>query len=1402
MVSKMNIAMDVINPPYKPAFLLTRNIGWGISVDLDLLASKRNWGLGDFTDLRNLVAWAADQGASFVKVSPLFEKSNNSSSTFISNENNIAYDPIYLDIETVADFDESLSIQRSLLAPEFQKKIAVLKEQLDHEEIRKAKLFAANHCYKHFCDFHIKKDTVRVASFRAFQKRERMWLRKYAIFKAWQEIFAAVDLQPNTADLTEEFVLANNERVEYFEYVQWLIDVQLTQIGDYCLSRHMPVGLCLTLAESEPNTLRTSSKEHFLGMLQMAMLHAGAINISSLLVIENSCFFANPDEILDMLVAESQRLQCLVIIDASSSISLEDVALRREFAMQPSAAVLHKLGYGKSVKFPYNLTSAICIDGVTKLIYFELGEVFALSVDNNESAVWQVVLEQIGDNKTVKIIIDAMKVITDSNEEQREESVPSARPSTIVPRATYRIQLNKEFNLKDAIVIVPYLAQLGISHCYTSPFLKANAGSMHGYDIVNHNQINPEIGSLEDFDSFVATLKEHGMGLVVDIVPNHMSTGSQNMWWQDVLENGTDSIYSDYFDIDWQPIKRELSEKVLLPILGEPYGKVVKSGQLKLCFNLDEGSFKVAYFDNLLPLNPLSYPYILDRRLDVLKERLGTENENVEEYLSILDGFSKLKDLSFDPSKRFREQRVQMKRLHELCKNNARIAEFIGQNLQEFNVDGTNLVIEQRLHELLEQQAYRLSFWRVSSDEINYRRFFDIDSLAAVRMEDPRVFAEAHHLIFKLIKEGKIEGLRIDHPDGLFDPAKYFEDLQQETTKILGLPEPINPIEENIFDAEFAPFYIVIEKILAPFEHLSANWKVHGTVGYDYLNAVLRLMIDAENKDQFEAIYESFIGEKIDLDTLKLTCKELILNSVLASELNVLAHKLGRLAESSWYHRDFSLGSIRGGLEEVIKYFPVYRTYINRSPIDKAARGYIDWALHLAKKNSSAVSARVYDFLYSVLTLDLLNSVDEFLSSPEEKDDFLNQALLFVMRFQQYTGPVMAKSIEDTMFYRYNRFIALNEVGGEPDQFGSYANAFHFQNQQRQQKRPYEMLSTSTHDTKRSEDVRARLAALSEIPEIWQEKVTGWQRMNKLRKTLSESEIFPDSNDEYLIYQTLVGVLPVGWSKNSRPQNDDIEHLVSRVQQYILKAVREAKIYTSWINPNESYEQFVMSFVKKILSPVNNPFFEDLLDFHESIKDYGLINSLVQTVLKLTSPGIPDIYQNCEFWDFSLVDPDNRKAIDLDRCRRFLSGPSPLTCMIANRNDGQIKYFITQTCLQYRQKEPELFTKGKYIPLEVTGPGQGNVLAYMRVWRDKVCLTAVPLKAVRLLGQHKGFSDLEVFQELTKEATWAGTTIQIPNSLGIRNLQNIFSKNTLDVKTNFLSCVDIFRDLAVAVFAD
>jgi malto-oligosyltrehalose synthase len=1352
--------------PYCPEGLLDARKRWGLSVNLDHLSSARDWGIGDLTDLSNLIAWGSEQGAGFTIVRPLFD-----------SEHPTFYDSIYIDVEGVNDFEESLPVQRRLLSPKFLDEVHTLRSSanIDRDAVRQIKLLALEHCYNHFIDRHLKKNTIRSAEFRAFQKRDRSWLRRYAVAKAYAEEHGdSSDL--GTLELSKDFEIANYERVEFFEYIQWQIENQLEHIGSWCLSTGTPVGLCLTIGMDGWNKVQP---EKFIHVLRKSMRYTGAVLIQNVdaLVGEGRSFITE-DLLWECLIKESKGAKCLPILEAAVN----------EKWLEPA----------KNLGFSIATSDSISVAGKADCLTS-----YPITKSDRTN------LDQVMHDTVTRQAIDKMN----GGEKELPSRYRQVLQATKVqfPRATYRFQFNKTFTFADAIALVPYLAELGVSHCYASPILQATPGSMHGYDVVNHNVINPEIGSAEELDSLVCALKEHSMGLIVDIVPNHMGIGNDNVWWNDVLENGAASIYSEYFDIDWQPVKKELNNKVLLPILGDFYGKVLHDGQLKIKFDCKNGSFFVQYFNHRVPLNIGTYTNILGKRLSLLSERLGSDSNDLSEYKSILDAFTHLEELSTAPeiSANWSEKSKERKRLSVLCERNPLIKEFIEQNLNVFDVETKDVSAEQSLHELLEKQAYRLSSWRVSSNEINYRRFFDVNTLAAIRTEDARVFAETHHLIFNLIKERKIDGLRIDHPDGLLDPIRYFDELQRHAAMSLEIPFA-DIAGRGWFDAEEAPIYVVIEKILAPFEQLPSRWRVHGTVGYDFLNIILGIFVDGESEEKFDDIYTEFVGGYQDLDLIKIRCKDIILESVLASELNVLAHRLSQIAESRRLYRDFTLDSLHNALRQVVKRFPVYRSYVKDLPIDNASRNYIDWAVAAARKDSPVFHAPVYDFVHDILTLDILKS-ENAPTDDSTWESFAEAVQLFVMKFQQYTGPLMAKSVEDTMFYRYNRLVCLNEVGGDPERFGIRPSAFHFHNQQRLHKRPYEMITTSTHDTKRSEDMRVRLAVISETPELWANKVLLWQKLNKVHKHLHENQLAPDCNDEYLIYQTIVGILPLSWGvADHQPSAEEVNTLIERLKLFVIKAAREAKIHTSWINQDQSYEECLLSFITNILDPSkSSKFFDDLLSFHEHLKDFGLLNSLAQICLKFTSPGVPDIYMGSELWDFSMVDPDNRRPLDYRKRKELLDqlmaqkSPEDLAGLILNRNDGRLKLYVTALCLDYRKREPELFVKGKYIPLEITGAAEDHVIAFARIYARKMLITVVPLKMLKLFRRNES-SELDKhfdFFPAIDQSIWKDTRILLPPAI-TDNLKNIFSDKEVVTKAGTIECAELFKNLPVAVLAN
>jgi (1->4)-alpha-D-glucan 1-alpha-D-glucosylmutase len=933
-----------------------------------------------------------------------------------------------------------------------------------------------------------------------------------------------------------------------------------------------------------------------------------------------------------------------------------------------------------------------------------------------------------------------------------------------IPLSTYRLQLNREFTFAQATAIVPYLSALGVSHCYISPILKARPGSMHGYDIVDHNSLNPEIGSPEEFDRFVATLHDHNMGLILDIVPNHMGVmGSDNAWWLDVLENGEASIYACFFDIDWRPLKEELHGKVLLPVLHDHYGAVLESGELKLTFHPDRGEFNIAYYDHRFPVNPREYPRILQRSTGNLATKLGEQNPDVLEFQSLITAFGHLparQEVSSESvAERNRDKEINKRRLAELCARAPEIADAIKAAVDSINGNPADPSSFDELHELIKVQAYRLANWRVASDDINYRRFFDTNDLAALCMENENVLQATHRLVLQLIAEGKVDGLRIDHPDGLYDPAQYFERLKQS----------IDAAQNNSETNGTGSRYVIIEKILTGSERLRAEWPVCGTTGYDFANLVNGLFVDPAAVTRTEGIYRRFIGDEIDFDLLAYRCRKLIIRVALASELNVLANRLTQIALSRRKTCDFTLNSLRDALTEVVASFPVYRTYISSAGISEDDARYIQSAVSLAKQRSPAADISVFDFIEEVLQTRIAEG---------ENPSYRNAVTTFAMKFQQFTSPVMAKGLEDTAFYRYNLLVSLNEVGGDLHRFGTTVREFHAANQRRFRNWPHTMLASSTHDSKRSEDVRARINVLSEISPMWGLRTREWKRFNHRHKTTVSGGLAPSANDEYLLYQTLIGAWP---SESFRDKHDE-EVFRERIENYMLKAIREAKQNTSWINRNTEYETAVTSFVKAVLDAgTENRFLNDFVPFQRRIARIGLWNGLSQTLLKLTCPGVPDIYQGTELWNLSLVDPDNRRPVDYVRSQELFEcvqarGDAPdtslIACLMKNPEDGRIKQYLISQTLQLRQQESDLFQQGEYVPLAVTGTKANHVVAFARKFKNTSVVVIVPRLISTLLN------DFDV--PPIGPQVWQDTQILLPSRDSGKPYRNIFTGEVLE----------------------
>ncbi|MEA3209845.1 MAG: (1-_4)-alpha-D-glucan 1-alpha-D-glucosylmutase [Chthoniobacter sp.] len=877
--------------------------------------------------------------------------------------------------------------------------------------------------------------------------------------------------------------------------------------------------------------------------------------------------------------------------------------------------------------------------------------------------------------------------------------------TTSIPHATYRLQFHQGFTFQAARTLVPYLHALGVSHVYASPFFRAAAGSMHGYDVCDHNELNPEVGSRADFDAFVAELDRHEMGLIADFVPNHMGIGElQNAWWLDVLENGAASPYARFFDIDWQPLKRELENKVLLPILGDQYGRVLERGEFRLQFA--SGTFSLTYSGLRLPLAPRSIRPVLHRAAELLVKPPA----ELESILTALEHLPHRNETDLEKlTERLREKQIIRERLARLCSENAAVEEAILGAIAEFN-DNTNPASFDRLDALINDQPYRLSFWRVAAEEINYRRFFDINSLAAIRMELPEVFADTHRLLLELIASGAVKGVRIDHIDGLSDPRAYLRTLQERSAEALQRgPDP-------------KAIYLLVEKILAPGERLRADWPIHGTTGYEFGNQVTAVLLDAEAKRAMTDCYSRFIGLKLDFREVAYRSKRLVMQLSMASEVNSLGHMLNRLSESNRWYRDFTVNALITAVREVIACFPVYRSYlVPGCPPDEHDSRLVNRAIAQARRRNPALERTVFEFLRDVLLPAERNAhpVDEEIRSA------------FVLKFQQCTGPITAKGVEDTSFYVYNRLVALNEVGGEPGDFGGTTEHFHRQNASRLADFPHSLLATSTHDTKRSEDVRARIAALSEEPQNWSHSVRRWRTANRKHKREIEGESAPDSNEEFLIYQTLVGSWPLTPLDHAGREN-----YVQRIQDYMVKALHEAKVNSSWIEPNEAWDNAVRNFVAKILQPEpGNRFLPAFELYAEQIAQLGAINSLSQTVLKLTSPGVPDLYQGTELWDLSLVDPDNRRPVDYDLRRAHLAsleaGASPAE-LLETWGDGRIKLRLIQAVLRFRREHPSLFAAGSYEGVASSGAFAQCCVAFERKAGSENLLVVVPRLSSRV----------------------------------------------------------------------
>lgn len=920
-----------------------------------------------------------------------------------------------------------------------------------------------------------------------------------------------------------------------------------------------------------------------------------------------------------------------------------------------------------------------------------------------------------------------------------------------VPRATYRWQFNYLFTFQQAAELADYIAALGISDCYASPLMTARRGSLHGYDVTDHKRLNPELGGEAGFEAFAAQLKAHGLGLVLDVVPNHMCVqlsvgGAGNRWWEDVLEEGPASPYARFFDIDWHPPKTNLHNKILLPILGQQYGDALEAQELKLTYK--RGKFSLNYYETTLPIAPETAAPLLQLVADAVRAELGEAHPRLLELESIIRGLEHLPprgNLDTDQAKARRgEKEVLKQRLAALVSGSREVKRALAAALHRYNGTPGDAQSFDALEALLARQSYRLSYWRVAADEINYRRFFDVNELAAIRVEETKVFTEVHELVFELIRAGAVRGLRIDHVDGLFNPAAYLKDLQRGCARALRQARgesKTGRLSRAQLEAS-DKCYVVVEKILEGEERLRPNWACAGTTGYEFLNLLNGVFVETSNARLFQRLYERFTGLRVNFKDVVYESKKLILRVSMSSELTVLARQLDRISEQDRATRDFTLNSLTDALGELVACFPVYRTYVTAegNAANEDDQRYIATALREAKRRNPALSPSLFDFIRAVL----LGADPPKLTEKQRAD-----RRRFAMKFQQLTGPVMAKGVEDTAFYRYFPLASLNEVGGDPAHFGHRLATFHRMNEERAAAWPHTLLATSTHDTKRSEDVRARLNVLSEIPGRWYRAARRWQQLNAPRLRRDDHLLYP--NEEYLLYQTLIGTWPLGAQADSG--NDEYTR---RIQEYMIKALREAKVHSSWLNPNEPYEAAIKEMIAELLTP-GGDFLRDLIEFQKPIARAGMFNSLAQTLLKITAPGVPDFYQGSETWDFSLVDPDNRRPVDYAARRRMLAELNhDFAEMLNSLEDGRIKLFLTSRALRLRAERPELFARGDYLPLQTTGERGDQVIAFARRHGEQSLIVATG----------RFFTRLDVGARLPIGAeVWSDTRIELPEQL-------------------------------------
>lgn len=914
-----------------------------------------------------------------------------------------------------------------------------------------------------------------------------------------------------------------------------------------------------------------------------------------------------------------------------------------------------------------------------------------------------------------------------------------------IPKSTYRLQFNSSFGFTAASDIISYLSKLGISDVYASPVFKAKNDSSHGYDVVEPNQLNPQLGTDEEFDLLSRKVKDYGMNWLQDFVPNHMAYNIQNRMLIDLLENGSNSRYADFFDIDWDHHHAGMKGRILAPFLGKYFQEALENVEIKL--NYDEEGLSINYYETRLPVKIESYSDVISFRLDKLRNKLGRNDPDFIRYMGVLFAIKSLPTAE-EIDERYNQIKFIKGIIWELYTYNNSIKDFIDENLKIFN--GIKSIPESfdLLDNLLSQQNFRISFWKVANEEINYRRFFNVNELISLRVENEDVFNRIHSLVLKLCKEEKISGLRIDHIDGLYDPSDYLKNIRDRAKDI----------------------YLVVEKILEFEENLPAFWPVQGTTGYDFLNFLNEIFCQRKNNYRLTAFYNKFAEQNKTYEQIVIEKKKLIIQTRMAGDVENLAILIEEISSKDRFGVDVTLHGIKEALEEILTHFPIYRTYVSSSKNRRTDKKYLSEVIQKVK-NENQLLTKEFQYIGSLLTKDF---GEKF--TIEQKGKSLN----FLMKFQQLTGPIMAKGFEDTVLYVYNRLISLNEVGSSPDKFGISLTEFYNFNKKRNSDWRYTINTTSTHDTKRGEDVRARINVLSEIPDDWIKKVRLWNKINNKFKKHRNSFVMPDRNLEYFIYQTLIGSYPFNI--------DATENYLRRIKHYLVKSMREAKEHSSWTRPDADYESAAYTFIENILNP-ENEFYYDFISFQKKIAFYGVFNSLSQTLIKMTSPGIPDFYQGTELWDLFLVDPDNRQPVDYNLRKEFLNEIikkdkelntsdriSFLQSLLTNPSDARIKLYIIYKSLQVRNDNLKIYDEGNFIPLETGGKFKDNLIAYSRNFADNFIITLAPRFLTDLVEENRLPVGIDI---------WNDTYIKL-NKINSSSLKNNLTGEVFEKKDKIL----------------